>query len=147
MKVFKCSPGVDTTTDWDRSYSFDQTLKSILGNVTKSEEGLPAEQLDYFLSLGYNRNDRVGKSQLELQYEDVLHGHKSKVKTVTDKQGNVIETEVVSDGKRGKDLVLTVDMDLQIAVEKIIEEELWALKQTPEYRSFGSGLCRFNGSE
>ena len=124
-------PGVDTTTDWERSYAFDQTIKSILGNVTKTEEGLPADRLDYFLSLGYNRNDRVGKSQLELQYEDVLHGHKSKVKTITDKQGNVIETEVVSDGKRGKDLVLTVDMDLQIAVEKIIEEELWGLKRTP----------------
>jgi penicillin-binding protein A len=124
-------PGVDTTTDWERSYAFDHTLKSILGNVTKTEEGLPAERLDHYLSLGYNRNDRVGKSQLELQYEDVLHGHKSKVKTITDKQGNVIETEVVSNGKRGKDLVLTVDMDLQIAVESIIEEELRALKQTP----------------
>ncbi|PAE42389.1 peptidoglycan D,D-transpeptidase FtsI family protein [Bacillus sp. 7884-1] len=123
-------PGVDTTTDWDRSYAFDQTIKSILGNVTKTEEGLPADRLDHFLSLGYNRNDRVGKSQLELQYEDVLHGHKSKVKTITDKQGNVIETQVVSDGKRGKDLVLTVDMDLQIAVEKIIEEELWGLKNS-----------------
>ncbi|MDM5327316.1 penicillin-binding protein 2 [Neobacillus sp. CF12] len=124
-------PGVDTTTDWERSYAFNQTLKSILGNVTKTEEGLPADRLDYFLSRGYNRNDRVGKSQLELQYEDVLHGYKSKVKTITDKEGNVVETEVVSDGKRGKDLVLTVDMDLQIAIEKIIEEELWGLKQTP----------------
>jgi penicillin-binding protein A len=124
-------PGVDTTTDWERSYAFDQTLKSILGNVTKTEEGLPADRLDYFLSRGYNRNDRVGKSQLELQYEDVLHGYKSKVKTITDKEGNVVETEVVSDGKRGKDLVLTVDMDLQIAIEKIIEEELWGLKNTP----------------
>ncbi|MGX6441723.1 peptidoglycan D,D-transpeptidase FtsI family protein [Neobacillus sp. K501] len=123
-------PGVDTTTDWERSYAFDKTLKSILGNVTKTEEGLPAERLDHFLSLGYSRNDRVGKSQLEMQYEDVLHGHKAKVKTVTDKAGNVIETEVVSNGKPGKDLVLTIDMDLQIAVEKIIEEELWALKKT-----------------
>jgi penicillin-binding protein A len=124
-------PGVDTTTDWERSYTFDHTLKSILGNVTKSDEGLPAERLDHFLSLGYNRNDRVGKSQLELQYEDVLHGHKSKVKTITDKTGNVVKTEVVSDGKRGKDLVLTVDMELQIAIEKIIEEELWGLKKLP----------------
>lgn len=123
-------PGVDTTTDWERSYTYENTLKSILGNVTKTEEGLPAERLDHFLSLGYSRNDRVGKSQLEMQYEDVLHGHKAKVKTVTDKAGNVIETEVVSDGNRGKDLVLTIDMELQIAVEKIIEEELWALKKT-----------------
>lgn len=124
-------PGVDTTTDWERAYTFDHTLKSILGNITKTEEGLPADRLDHFLSLGYSRNDRVGKSQLEMQYEDVLHGQKAKVNTVTDKAGNVIETEVVSEGKRGKDLVLTVDMDLQLAVEKIIEEELWGLKQTP----------------
>jgi penicillin-binding protein A len=122
-------PGVDTSTDWERSYAYNHTLKSILGGVTKSDEGLPAERLDHLLSLGYSRNDRVGKSQLELQYEDVLHGHKSKVTTVTDKAGNVIETQLVSDGQRGKDLVLTVDMDLQIAVEKIIEEELWALKK------------------
>lgn len=124
-------PGVDTTTDWERAYAHESTLRSILGNVTKTDEGLPADRLDHFLSLGYSRNDRVGKSQLEMQYEDVLHGTKARVKTVTDKAGNVIETEAVSNGKRGKDLVLTVDMDLQIAVEKIIEEELWALKTTP----------------
>lgn len=122
-------PGVDTTTDWERSYTFDHTLKSILGNVTKSNEGLPAERLNHFLSLGYSRNDRVGKSQLEMQYEDVLHGHKSKVKNIADKTGEVIETQLVYDGQRGKDLVLSVDMELQIAVEKIIEEELWKLKQ------------------
>lgn len=124
-------PGVDTTTDWERSYAFGNTLKSVLGNVTKSAEGLPAEQLDYFLARGYSRNDRVGKSYLEMQYEDVLHGYKSKVRNVTDKDGTLLETQVVANGQRGKDLVLSVDMDLQMAVEKIIEEELWAAKSYP----------------
>ncbi|WP_420489888.1 peptidoglycan D,D-transpeptidase FtsI family protein [Neobacillus drentensis] len=124
-------PGVETTTDWDRAYAFKDTLRSALGKVTKSDEGLPAEQLDYFLARGYSRNDRVGKSQLEMQYEDVLHGYKSKVKNITDKTGSVIETQPVNDGKKGKDLVLTIDMDLQMAVDKIIEDELWAAKQSP----------------
>jgi cell division protein FtsI/penicillin-binding protein 2 len=124
-------PGVDTTTDWERSYSFDQTLKSVLGKVTKSNEGLPAEQLDYLLTRNYSRNDRVGKSQLELQYEEVLHGYKSKVKNITDKMGNVIEIQTVAEGKKGKDLVLSIDMDLQIAVDKIIEEEIWEAKESP----------------
>jgi cell division protein FtsI/penicillin-binding protein 2 len=79
----------------------------------------------------YSRNDRVGKSYLELQYEDVLHGQKAKVKNVTDKSGKILSTEVVSEGKRGKDLVLTIDMDLQKKVEKIIEEEMWSAKQKP----------------
>ncbi|AGK54930.1 peptidoglycan D,D-transpeptidase FtsI family protein [Bacillus sp. 1NLA3E] len=124
-------PGVDTTTDWKRSYAYTSTLKSVLGNVSSSDEGLPSDQLDYYLSRDYNRNDRIGKSYLEMQYEDVLHGQKAKVKNKTDKAGNVLSTEVVSEGQRGKDLVLTIDMDLQNAVEQIITDELWAAKKMP----------------
>jgi cell division protein FtsI/penicillin-binding protein 2 len=124
-------PGVDTTTDWDRSYPFNSTLRSVLGNVTKAEEGLPAEQLQYYLARDYHRNDRVGKSQLEWQYEEILRGHKAKIKNFTDKTGNVIETQPIFDGKNGKDLVLTIDMDLQKAVDQILEEELWAMKRRP----------------
>jgi len=124
-------PGVDTTTDWKREYAFGDTLKSILGDVTSSEAGIPKEQLDNYLAHGYSRNDRVGKSYLELKYEDVLHGQKAKVKTVTDKSGKVLSTEVVSEGQRGDDLVLTIDMQLQQQVEKIIEEEMWSAKSKP----------------
>lgn len=124
-------PGVDTTTDWERSYAFGNTLKTVLGNVTSSDQGIPKEQLDQYLAKGYSRNDRVGKSYLEMQYEDVLQGQKAKVKNVTDKSGNILSTKVVSEGQRGDDLVLTIDMDLQQQVEKIIEEELWTAKQEP----------------
>ncbi|MBM7651645.1 peptidoglycan D,D-transpeptidase FtsI family protein [Neobacillus cucumis] len=124
-------PGVDTTTDWERKYDYGTTLKSILGDVTTSDQGIPKEQLDKYLAQGYSRNDRVGKSYLELKYEDVLHGQKAKVKSVTDKSGKVLSTETVSEGKRGDDLVLTIDMDLQQQVEKIIEEEMWSAKSKP----------------
>ncbi|MDR7075030.1 cell division protein FtsI/penicillin-binding protein 2 [Neobacillus niacini] len=122
-------PGVDTTTDWERYYAFGNTLKTVLGNVSSSGEGLPKDKLEEYLARDYNRNDRVGKSYIELQYEDVLHGQKGKVKNVTDKGGKILSTEVVSEGQRGKDLVLTIDMNLQLEIEKIIEEELWNAKQ------------------
>ncbi|UQD52129.1 penicillin-binding protein [Bacillus methanolicus] len=124
-------PGVDTITDWDRSYAFGDTLKSVLGKITTSEEGLPKEQLDYYLSRGYNRNDRVGKSYLEMQYEDVLLGQKQKVKNIIDKNGNLLKSEIITEGKPGNDLVLTIDMNLQMAVEKIIVEELLKAKSLP----------------
>lgn len=113
-------PGIDTTTDWERKYAYDETLRSILGGVT---DGLPLEKIDYYMSRGYNRNDRVGKSYIELQYEDVLRGQKEKVKNVT-RSGSVIETKVISEGERGKDLILTINMDLQKKVDKILEEEI-----------------------
>lgn len=124
-------PGVDTTTDWDRSYPFGNTLQTVLGNVSSSDQGIPKEQLDEYLARDYSRNDRVGTSYLEQEYEDVLQGQKEQIKDVTDKSGNVISTDVVTQGQRGKDLVLTIDMDLQKQVEQIIGEELLSAKKYP----------------
>lgn len=123
-------PGVDITTDWDRHYTYDSTLKSVIGKVSSSEEGLPRESLDYYLARDYSRNDRVGKSYIEYQYEEVLQGQKAKVRNTTDKAGNIIgEPEVISEGSRGKDLILTIDMDLQLAAEEIITKQLLEKKR------------------
>ncbi|WP_441296229.1 peptidoglycan D,D-transpeptidase FtsI family protein [Bacillus sp. T33-2] len=124
-------PGVDTRSDWDRSYPFNSTLASVLGSVTSYDKGLPAEKIDYYLSRGYSRNDRVGKSYLEMQYEDVLRGQKEKIVNITDKAGNVLETQLVSKGEKGKALVLSIDMELQQGVEKFIEDQLWKAKAEP----------------
>jgi cell division protein FtsI/penicillin-binding protein 2 len=116
-------PGVNTTTDWKRSYVFDDTLRTILGNVSSTREGLPKDLVNSYLARDYNRNDRVGKSYVELQYEEVLQGQKEQIKNVT-KGGSVLESLLIQEGQRGKDVVLTIDMELQREVEKIIEEEL-----------------------
>ncbi|MFB9761823.1 peptidoglycan D,D-transpeptidase FtsI family protein [Ectobacillus funiculus] len=125
-------PGVDTTTDWDRNYAYDNLFRTVLGNVSSADEGLPVDRLNYYLVRDYNRNDRVGKSYIEQEYEDMLHGTKAEVKNVTDQKGNILDTIYVSKGSRGKDLILTMDMELQKRVEQIIEEELKAAKATGE---------------
>lgn len=117
-------PGVDTTTDWERKYAYGDTLKSVLGKVSSASEGLPSDKTSYYLARGYSRNDRVGTSYLEQQYEDLLRGQQEKIRNVTNTSGDIVSTEVISEGQRGKDLVLTVDMDLQIATEEIIEKQL-----------------------
>ncbi|ENQ3079927.1 penicillin-binding protein 2 [Bacillus cereus] len=121
-------PGVDTTVDWDRHYAYGDMFRTVLGGVTSSDEGLPRENIDYYLVRDYNRNDRVGKSYLEQQYEDVLHGTKAKVKNITDQKGNILETVYLSKGESGKNVNLTIDMELQKKVEEIIEEEMKAAK-------------------
>ncbi|MGE7881159.1 peptidoglycan D,D-transpeptidase FtsI family protein [Bacillus sp. NPDC094077] len=121
-------PGVDTNVDWDRKYTYDDLFRSVLGGVSTSDEGLPRERLDYYLVRDYNRNDRVGKSYLEQQYEDSLHGTKEEVKNITDKNGNILETINVSQGQRGNDLNLTIDMELQKRVEDIITKNLMKFK-------------------
>ncbi|MEI5905834.1 penicillin-binding protein 2 [Bacillus spongiae] len=121
-------PGINTMTAWERSYPFGNVFRPIFGKVTTAREGLPNEKLATYLSRGYSRNDRVGKSFIELQYEDVLKGQKEKILNITDKAGNVLETKVIQAGKRGQDLVLSIDIELQEAIDQIVENELRRIK-------------------
>jgi penicillin-binding protein A len=122
-------PGVDVFTDWKRIYPNGDAFRSILGNISSDEEGLPRELLDYYLARDYSRNDRVGKSQIEFQYEDVLSGQKAKTEYEVGQSGKVEQSKLISEGQRGKDLVLTIDLELQKQVEAILEKQLISGKQ------------------
>lgn len=117
-------PGVDTGTDWVRNYPQEGMLKSILGEVSTEDQGVPESQLSTYLARGYARNDRVGNSQLEQEYESVLSGSKSKSETQTNNNGDIIETIEQYAGEKGDNLVLTMDMDFQETVEQIAVEAL-----------------------
>lgn len=121
-------PGVNTSMDWDRKYPYKDRLRGIFGDVSTSTEGLPKELTEQYLSKGYSRNDRVGKSYLEYQYEDVLRGKKKQMKYTTDKSGKVINSEVVNPGSRGHDLQLTIDIDLQKKVESLLDKQIAKLR-------------------
>lgn len=117
-------PGIDTGTDWVRTYPEKDMLKSILGNVTSESEGLPENKAATYLAQGYARNDRVGKSDLELQYEEVLSGSKSKSETETNQNGDIVNTIQSYAGEKGDNLVLTIDMDYQKIVQDIAKQSL-----------------------
>ncbi|MCF3941778.1 peptidoglycan D,D-transpeptidase FtsI family protein [Oceanobacillus alkalisoli] len=116
--------GINATTDWNRDYLYDSTIRSLLGSISTHQTGIPAENMQYFMSRGYSRNDRVGRSGLEEQYEDVLRGRKEQIEYTTTKTGAVIDSKTIVQGKRGKDLILTIDMEFQEKVDEILEDEL-----------------------
>lgn len=118
-------PGVNTTTDWKR---VKLSSLSILGRTTIPSKGIPKAQLNYYLARDYSRNDRVGESYFESQYEELLQGQKSVVKNITNKKGEVVDTITTDKGEPGKDLVSTIDIELQAEAEKIVEKNLLELK-------------------
>lgn len=111
--------GVGTKLDWERTYPYGSLFRTILGNVSNSKSGIPAELKDYYLEKGYSLDDRVGTSYLEYQYEDILRGKKNKYQVLNDGSYKLIE-----EGKRGQDIVLTIDIELQKAVEEMLTEEV-----------------------
>ena len=114
--------------DWDRKYPYDDTLRGIFGDVSTTQEGIPKELTEQYLSKGYSRNDRVGKSYLEYQYDDILKGKKKEMKYTTDKSGEVIDSQVIHKGSRGDDLVLSIDIDLQKKTEEYLEKQISKLR-------------------
>ncbi len=118
--------GFNTRLDWERSYPYGNVFRAMLGNVSTSDSGIPYELKDYYLSKGYSLNDRVGTSYLEYQYESTLRGTKNKYQVMPDGEYKLIE-----EGTRGNDLVLTIDIELQKAIEQILEEEVRKAKDEP----------------
>ena len=118
--------GFNTVLDWERVYPYGDTFRSILGTVSTTTQGLPAEEKDEYLSKGYALNDRVGLSYLEKQYEDYLRGEKAEYQVI-----NSHELKLIKEGKRGNDIVLSIDIELQQEVEKILTEQILKTKSEP----------------
>ena len=131
--------GFNTKLDWERVYLYGDTFKSILGTVSTTTQGIPLEEKDYYLEKGYSLNDRVGLSYIEKEYEEYLHGEKDLYEVV-----NTYEKKLIKEGSRGKDIVLTIDINLQMEVEKIIVEQMYRAKSEPntEYYDHSSVIIQ-----
>ena len=111
--------GFNTKLDWERVYLYGNTFKTILGSVSSDTQGIPEELASIYLEKGYSLSDRVGISYLEYQYEDYLKGTKNIYKV-----GENNEYILVSQGKRGNDIVLTIDIKLQKYLEEMLTDEV-----------------------
>lgn len=82
--------------------------------------------------LGYVGIDNQGLSGLELEYDDVLTGSVGAIKYYSDALGNKLEmAEEYVEPINGNNVTLTIDLDLQIAVERELDNA--QAKYNPEH--------------
>ena len=84
------------------------------------------ENVNYYLNNGYDISNKVGLSGLEFVYDEYLKGV-DEVYNLTNENMTLI-----SDGETGKDLKLTIDINLQKYVDDVLNQEIIKL-QDPEY--------------
>ena len=111
--------GFNTKYMYGRVYLHGDTFRSILGNVGS----ITSESKDYYLSRGYNINDKVGLSNLEFMYDEYLRG-KPAMYLLKDNEKILLKETV-----RGNDLKLTIDIKLQKYVDSILEKEVVRAKE------------------
>lgn len=113
--------GIFGSIDWKRDYKYGSTLKTIFGEISNS---LPKEKVE-LLNKGYNYDDKVGISGLEEYYEEYLRGEKAVYKIENN------NLKLIKNAKKGNDLVLEIDIDLQLKTEEIIKKQIEAAKKLP----------------
>ena len=112
--------GIRTELSFKRINKYGNVLENVIGDVGY----IPKELEKEFLKKGYKKDDIVGVSYLEKYYEEYLKGEKAKYKINPD---NTISK--LSDYKRGNDLVLNIDIELQKNIENLLESEILKAKE------------------
>ena len=111
---------VNFTVNVAREYCYPGYASHILGLVGP----IYSEEWEYYNELGYQMNAIVGKSGCEAAFESYLRGTDGKVRIKEDANGNVIEVEVLTEAIAGNDVYLTIDINLQIAAEDGLAENV-----------------------
>lgn len=113
-------PGATFEIKTGREYMYPGYASHILGQLGK----IPAESWDEYKVEGYDMNDAVGLSGCEQIFEKYLRGEDGVRVVVEDSDGNIIDSWVERDAVAGNDVYLTIDIDLQVAAEKGLAENV-----------------------
>lgn len=105
--------GSDFVITYTRVYDYPGYASHILGRTGQ----IYAEDWEYYNSLGYEMNAIVGIDGCEYAFEEYLRGVDGIMTVTEDAEGNVIDRQVTCEPVAGKDVYLTIDIELQIAAE------------------------------
>ena len=118
--------GIGFSTNASRVYCFPGYASHILGQTGP----IYAEEWSYYKELGYAMNARVGKSGCEAAFEAYLHGQDGIKVIVEDADGRIIREYMKTEPIAGRDVYLTIDINLQIAAEDALKENVQYIQDT-----------------
>ncbi|MBO4321752.1 MAG: hypothetical protein J5919_02040 [Clostridia bacterium] len=113
-------PCVEIYVTYSREYAFPGYASHILGRIGK----IQAENAEYYTSQGYPVTAVVGIDGCEKAFEEYLRGMDGVMIVTEDSEGNVVKTEIKKPAEPGYDIRLTIDIDLQIAAEHALSENI-----------------------
>lgn len=117
-------PGVSWVSKPIRNYVETGSISHVVGYVGD----ITKEEINIMYNQGYNRNSVVGKTGIEKQYDSLLQGIPGRESRTVDVRGRIIsDTPVVEPPQMGKNLVLTIDSDIQHLAEKTLGNRVGAV--------------------
>ena len=116
-------PGVDVQAELIRTYPLGEFTAHPLGYVGRINE----KELASIDAGNYAGTNFIGKGGTELAHEDVLHGRVGYQQVEVNARGRILRTLENTPPKPGQDLLLYLDMDLQKAATKALQDRRGAV--------------------
>ena len=113
--------GVMISTNYVREYPEGALASHIIGYLGRISE---SQEEEYVEEKGYRKDAMIGIDGIEKQYEEQLKGTDSVSRLQVDSQGRVTGLLDKSESKKGSDITLTLDLDLQRTTEDALEQAI-----------------------
>jgi penicillin-binding protein 2 len=110
-------PELDVIQSQPRIYPQDGMMAHVIGYTGE----ISGAELDAPEFAKYKLGDIIGKFGIERQYNDTLMGEDGQQRVEVDNRGQVRQSEEEKPAIPGKDLTLTIDLDLQAVAELAME--------------------------
>ena len=114
-------PGTRVIQRQRRVYPSGSLASHVLGHLSALQEGeLAPAAAEVATADDYHPEDRVGRMGLEQQYQRLLHGRRGSAVELTDHSGRVLSSRREREPGIGRDLVLTLDPQLQKTAQTLL---------------------------
>lgn len=119
-------PGVEAARVAERAYPHGTLAAHLVGYVGKANQ----QELDARRGGNYQPGDEIGKSGVELAFEQWLRGTPGETRLEVDSGDRIVRTLFHRDPIPGHDIRLTIDLDIQTATENALQRAMNAAHDT-----------------
>ncbi|WDZ96035.1 penicillin-binding protein 2 [Herbaspirillum sp. WKF16] len=120
-------PGVEVQARLFRQYPYGKTAAHVIGYIGRISARDAERIADSDDEANYNGTDYIGKEGLEKSYESQLHGTTGYEEVEISASGRAVRSLSRTPATPGKNLILSIDIELQKVVEEAFGDQKGAL--------------------
>ena len=120
-------PGVEVQARLFRQYPYGKTAAHVIGYIGRISQRDAERIADSDDEANYNGTDYIGKEGLEKSYENQLHGTTGYEEVEISASGRAVRSLSRTPATPGKNLILSIDIELQKVVEEAFGDQKGAL--------------------
>ncbi|RQD70623.1 MAG: penicillin-binding protein [Tindallia sp. MSAO_Bac2] len=126
-------PGVNIVVEPVRTYPENNVAAHVLGNLGKISD---QSEIEYYIDeKGYLPSDIIGKTGIEHKFEDLLKGKDGSQRVMVDSRGRLVRVLEKEEPVPGETIKLTIDLEFQKRVEKILKDVLETIQVGGTYET------------